>query len=360
MPCSRRVRRARAPPTRTAAPCRGSCVLQRVHAFAAAAPRRTAPGRARPTARARAAPRRRAAGEREPRGASAGDGRTARRARRCAGQRPGPCRERPAEHEQRRGDDHQQLVLHHVRREQMRAERVERRHQRGDQQQPAGRERDDARARARRGPRPRAARGARRRPRRARRSRARQTTTQGSKLHASGGGAPAASSACAMRRATGSAAADERKRDREAAASHARQLQAGSTSRPGSHIATITSDDSAPTRCRRARGSRAGALLALSLAVTPLPAGRRCRRCGARRATRSASRRARAPATPRPAMQQDSLLRAAQGVTSAKASTGERARGRARRAGRASTARSGSVVRAVDMPAPLCSAAPSR
>ena len=53
---------------------------------------------------------------------------------------PRPGAERAADHEQWRGDDHECLVLHHVRREQARGERVEGADERRRGDEPRGRE----------------------------------------------------------------------------------------------------------------------------------------------------------------------------------------------------------------------------
>ena len=58
-------------------------------------------------------------------------------------QRPQKCDERTPEHEQRRGHDHQHLVLRHVRGEEDAAERVERGDERDDESDPPGGEGGD-------------------------------------------------------------------------------------------------------------------------------------------------------------------------------------------------------------------------
>ena len=58
--------------------------------------------------------------------------------------RPRPRAERAADHEERRGDDHQHFVLHHVRREQVAAQRVERADERARGGKPCRRERESA------------------------------------------------------------------------------------------------------------------------------------------------------------------------------------------------------------------------
>ena len=50
---------------------------------------------------------------------------------------PGPRGERARQHHQWRTDQHQDFVLHHVRGKKLRAQRIQRRHERDDQRQPA-------------------------------------------------------------------------------------------------------------------------------------------------------------------------------------------------------------------------------
>jgi len=61
------------------------------------------------------------------------------------GRREAPCPrlERPRQYQQRSGDDHQELVLDHVRRKRSRSECIERRQQRRDERRHAEREAQD-------------------------------------------------------------------------------------------------------------------------------------------------------------------------------------------------------------------------
>ncbi len=64
----------------------------------------------------------------------------------AAGERPEEDEAGPAEYKERRGGDHEELVLRHVRGEKFGAPRVQRRHERDDEAEPAGEESEGGRA----------------------------------------------------------------------------------------------------------------------------------------------------------------------------------------------------------------------